>query len=98
MKTLLKNAKILSMKDDQIREGHIVITDNRISEIALKLMLTLNTIELFFVNWWLKWLVFYYLIVEIKEKARISLRVLTFQHVLKCQNTLGTFRPNVKTH
>lgn len=50
MKTLLKNAKILSMKDDQIREGHIVITDNRISEIALKLMLTLNTIELFFVN------------------------------------------------
>lgn len=34
MKTLLKNAKILSMKDDQIREGHIVITDNRISEIG----------------------------------------------------------------
>lgn len=34
MKTLLKNAKILSMKDDQIREGHIVISDNRISEIG----------------------------------------------------------------
>ncbi len=34
MKTLLKNAKILSMKDDRIREGHIVINDNRISEIG----------------------------------------------------------------
>lgn len=34
MKTILKNAKILSMKDDQIKEGHIVITDNRISEIG----------------------------------------------------------------
>lgn len=40
MKTLLKNAKILSMKDDQIREGHVVITDNRITEIGPKVDLT----------------------------------------------------------
>ena len=37
MKTLLKNAKILSMKDDQIREGHIAITDNRIAYIGNEL-------------------------------------------------------------
>ena len=34
MKTLLKNAKILKMTDDKIVEGHIVITDNRISYIG----------------------------------------------------------------
>ncbi len=34
MKTLLKNAKILSMKDDQIREGHILIEGNRILKIG----------------------------------------------------------------
>ena len=34
MKTLLKNAKILKMTDDKIIEGHIVITDNRISYIG----------------------------------------------------------------
>lgn len=39
MKTLLKNAKILSMKDDQIRDGHIVVSDNRISYIGKDLPL-----------------------------------------------------------
>ena len=34
MKTLLKNAKILKMTDDKIIDGHIVITDNRISYIG----------------------------------------------------------------
>ena len=34
MKTLLKNAKILKMTDENIIEGHIVITDNRISYIG----------------------------------------------------------------
>ena len=34
MKTLLKNAKILKMTDDKIIEGHIVITDNRISALG----------------------------------------------------------------
>ena len=34
MRTLLKNAKILKMTDDRIIEGHIVITDNRISYIG----------------------------------------------------------------
>ncbi len=34
MKTLLKNAKILKMIDENIIEGHIVVTDNRISEIG----------------------------------------------------------------
>ena len=34
MKTLLKNAQILSMKDDQITSGHIVISDNIITEIG----------------------------------------------------------------
>ncbi len=34
MKTLLKNAKILSMVNDNIVEGHLVITDNRISYIG----------------------------------------------------------------
>ena len=34
MKTLLKNAKILTMKNDQIIEGHIVIEGNRIAQIG----------------------------------------------------------------
>lgn len=34
MKTLLKNARILSMEDDQIKCGHIVIEDNRIIYIG----------------------------------------------------------------
>ena len=34
MKTLLKNAKILKMTDDQIIEGHIVVEGNRIKEIG----------------------------------------------------------------
>lgn len=34
MKTLLKNAKILSMVNDNIVEGHLVVTDNRISYIG----------------------------------------------------------------
>lgn len=28
----------------------------------------------------------------------MSISVFTIENVLKCQNTLGTFRPNVKTH
>lgn len=34
MKTLLKNARILKMSDDKIIEGHIAITDNRITAIG----------------------------------------------------------------
>lgn len=34
MKTLLKNAKILSMVNENIVEGHLVVTDNRISYIG----------------------------------------------------------------
>ena len=37
MKTLLKNAKILSMKDDQIEEGHLLVEDNRIAYIGKEL-------------------------------------------------------------
>ena len=34
MKILLKNAKILSMRDDVIREGHVVIKDNLIDKVG----------------------------------------------------------------
>ena len=37
MKTLLKNAKILKMTDENIIEGHIAINDNRISYIGKEL-------------------------------------------------------------
>ena len=34
MKTLLKNARILTMKDDKIFFGHVVVEDNRIKEVG----------------------------------------------------------------
>ena len=34
MRILLKNAKILTMKDDKIIEGHLVVEDNRIKELG----------------------------------------------------------------
>ena len=34
MKTLLKNARILTMKDDHIFFGHVVVEDNRIKEVG----------------------------------------------------------------
>ena len=37
MKTLLKNARILKMSDENIIEGHLVVTDNRISYIGKEL-------------------------------------------------------------
>ena len=37
MKILLKNARILTMVDSNIMEGHIVVTDNRISYIGSQL-------------------------------------------------------------
>ena len=37
MKTLLKNARILKMSDENIIEGHLVVTDNRISYIGREL-------------------------------------------------------------
>ena len=37
MKILLKNAKILKMTDDKIIDGHLVVTDNRISYIDKEL-------------------------------------------------------------
>ena len=40
MKTLFKNAKILTMVDDKIIEGNLVVTDNRISYIGNQLPTT----------------------------------------------------------
>lgn len=37
MKILFKNAKILTMVDDRIKEGHLVVSDNRISYIGSNL-------------------------------------------------------------
>ena len=34
MRILLKNAKILKMIDENIIEGHVVVTDNHISEVG----------------------------------------------------------------